>query len=339
MVGVDDFPGFSALDNLVTAGSGDGVGDMLQEAKIEADYLAKLQDSDGGFYFLVYPREREYESNALPQNGDAQVVWPKTTSATAYMEKAMLGRKRQNDVVHQYAQNADRVLPPSAIPLGNLQTGPVYTGTYGTELAALTATKDQASRSASGTIIGVPATPSKDASFKVSLDAPGMDLDGARIVREGSGQQPAYGETYTYKPSGYGRQWIEAEAQWADGRRVYARTNLFAENGLGSASMATDDSTATAGDESDPAVYTFTRTGGTTGTVTVKFTLSGTAAKWTDYRRPEGDMPEEIVIPAGASSAQLTLVATGSPGTVILTLDGDTGYNIGKPNNGTVTLK
>jgi len=63
--------------------SGDGISDVLQEAKWEADYLAKLQDADGGFYFLVYPKTREYESNVLPDHGDAQVVWPKNTAATA----------------------------------------------------------------------------------------------------------------------------------------------------------------------------------------------------------------------------------------------------------------
>jgi len=80
---VDSFNGVAALDNLGLPESGDSISDVLQEAKIEADYLAKLQDSDGGFYFLVYPREREYESDVLPDQGDAQVVWPKTTSATA----------------------------------------------------------------------------------------------------------------------------------------------------------------------------------------------------------------------------------------------------------------
>jgi hypothetical protein len=604
MVGVDDFPGVSALDNLGIPGSGDGIGDLIQEAKIEADYLAKLQDADGGFYFLVYPREREYESNVLPQNGDAQVVWPKTTAATAaavaalaeagsspafkkafpdaayaYMEKAKLGWKflndaiakygkagayqkithygddfthddelawaaaalfaatgdqsyhtklkswydpanpdtrrwgwvhayssygnaarsyafavrsgrrsageldsaylakceaellaagndaltasrhsaygtsfpentkavqsagwyfssaqafditvaqqiapkadyldaiirnlnyeagsnpvnvcyitglgwkRQNEIVNQYAQNDDRVLPPNGIPLGNLQTGPVYTGTYGTELAALTFPRDDAGtaptpfydrwsdtfnvttefvhldqgrslaslaymaartqtkgqkwKSAAGTIVGVPATLSPNTTFKVSLDVPGMDLDGARIVWEASGQQPAFGETYTYKPSGYGAQWIEAEAQWPDGRRVFARKTLFAENGSPTISVTATDAVATVGNPGDTAVYTFTRTGSTTNAVTVKFSFTGTAAKWTDYRRPAGDMPEELVIPAGATSAKLTIEAvdnsTGAdPATVILTLDGGSGYNLGSPSSATVTLK
>jgi hypothetical protein len=72
------------LDNLGIPESGDGISDIMQEAKQESDFLAKLQDADGGFYFIVYPKTREYEgglSGAAP--GDTQVVWPKNTSATA----------------------------------------------------------------------------------------------------------------------------------------------------------------------------------------------------------------------------------------------------------------
>ena len=79
----DAFPGVAALDNLGIPESGDGKSDLLQEAKWEADFLAKMQDNDGGFYFLVYPKERKYEDNVLPNHGDPQVVWPKNTSATA----------------------------------------------------------------------------------------------------------------------------------------------------------------------------------------------------------------------------------------------------------------
>jgi len=80
---VDSIPGVASLDNLGIPESGDGIPDVLQEAKWEADFLAKMQDADGGFYFLVYPKDREYESNVLPENGDPQVVWPKSTSVTA----------------------------------------------------------------------------------------------------------------------------------------------------------------------------------------------------------------------------------------------------------------
>jgi hypothetical protein len=79
----DNFPGARELDNLGWPESGDGKSDLLQAAKWEADFLVKMQDSDGGFYFLVYPKTRRYEENVLPDQGDPQVVWPKTTAATA----------------------------------------------------------------------------------------------------------------------------------------------------------------------------------------------------------------------------------------------------------------
>lgn len=83
MFAVDNLPGVAALDNLGIPESGDGVSDVLQEAKWESDFLAKMQDTDGGFYYSVYPINREYESDVLPENGDPQVVWPKNTVSTA----------------------------------------------------------------------------------------------------------------------------------------------------------------------------------------------------------------------------------------------------------------
>ena len=83
MFAVDSLPGISALDNLGIPESGDGVSDVLQEVKWESDFLAKMQDTDGGFYYSVYPINREYEYDVLPENGDPQVVWPKNTVSTA----------------------------------------------------------------------------------------------------------------------------------------------------------------------------------------------------------------------------------------------------------------
>jgi hypothetical protein len=79
----DAFPGAGDLDNLGLPESGDGRSDLLQIAKWESDFLAKMQDADGGFYFLVYPRDRPYEDDVLPEHGDPQVVFPKTTAVTA----------------------------------------------------------------------------------------------------------------------------------------------------------------------------------------------------------------------------------------------------------------
>jgi hypothetical protein len=89
MFAADVFPGVTQLDNLGLPESGDGVGDILQEIKYEADFLAKMQDADGGFYFLVYPRQREYESDVTPDEGDPQVVFPKNTAVTAAATAAL----------------------------------------------------------------------------------------------------------------------------------------------------------------------------------------------------------------------------------------------------------
>jgi len=83
MIAVDLSPGAAMLDNLGVPESGDGAGDLLQEALREADFLARMQDADGGFWFMVQPRDRPYESDRLPDRGDPQVVFPKNTAATA----------------------------------------------------------------------------------------------------------------------------------------------------------------------------------------------------------------------------------------------------------------
>ncbi len=83
MFAADSLPGAGELDNLGLPESGDGISDLLQEAKWEADFLAKMQDADGGFYYARYPRDREYENDVLPEHGDPEVVWPKNTMATA----------------------------------------------------------------------------------------------------------------------------------------------------------------------------------------------------------------------------------------------------------------
>src|SRR5439155_7511115 len=89
MFAADALDGVGDLDNLGLPESGDGKSDFLQLAKWEADFLAKIQDTDGGFAFLVYPRERRYEDNVPPDRGDPQVLYPKTTAATASATAAL----------------------------------------------------------------------------------------------------------------------------------------------------------------------------------------------------------------------------------------------------------
>lgn len=488
---VDSLPGVAALDNLGIPESGDGISDVMQEAKWEADFLAKMQDADGGFYFLVYPQNREYESNVTPDHGDPQVVWPKTTSVTAasvaalaqaatsplfkktypataalYMQKAQLGWqfltnaiarygkngayqkitaygdnfadndefawaacqmylatgdtnihqmllswfdpsdpatwrwgwwrmsesyghairsyafavqsgrvastnqldptflakcqaqivaagndaltwsqqsaygtsfpyetkavesagwyfscdqafdmtvayqlnpssnyisamlanmnyeggcnpvnmsyveglgwKRERDIVSQWALNDTRVLPPSGIPVGNVQSDFGYLWDYGPELeemcfpsdgaaaapypfydrwgdswnvttemvilnqarglgtlaflAAQTPYQTQAWQAVSAQINVPTSVVPVGSNVTVSLQAPGLDLTSARITWEARDQQPEFGPTFTFAPVNNGTQWVEAEAQYTDGRRVFAAANFTANS-------------------------------------------------------------------------------------------------------------
>lgn len=184
-----------------------------------------------------------------------------------------LGWKRQREIVHQYAMNDARVLPPPGIPLGNIQEGFMYLEHYKKELGALTFPPDggkenpypfydrwgdsfnvttefvavnqaralagaaalmartplktQPWRSATATIAGVPKTVTAGGSITARLSVEGLDAANARIVWEASGQQPVFGETFTFSPAA-GPQWIEAEAQLPDGRRAFARMEFEA---------------------------------------------------------------------------------------------------------------
>ena len=486
---VDNIPGVSTLDNLGIPESSDGIPDTLQEAKWEADFLVKMQDADGGFYFLVYPINEEYE-NALPQNGEAQVVWPKNTSvsaaataalaeagssptmkryyptqAAAYLAAAEkgwaflqaatakygtsryqkltfysddwqdndeyawaasalyaatgtaayqtqlfalfpnpadpstfrwgwwsmaegwgnairdyafaassgrlpasdldasylavcraqivaagnnvvawaadsaygtpfppetkavlgggwyfsldqasdaavaylvspnpayvdalvsalnyeggtnpvnvtyitgLGLKRQHNTVDQFGVNSRRILPPSGIPLGQVTAGFEYLSSYGSELSELSFPTDSGTTdtypyydrwsdaynvtqefitvnqarsfmataflasmtSSSGGTWAAPAatitvpstTVPLNTALTLTVQVPGVDLTGARIVWEGRDQQPAFGSTYTVVPVNNGDQWAEVEVEWPDGRRAFAENDFQANS-------------------------------------------------------------------------------------------------------------
>lgn len=606
---VDSIPGAAACDNLGLPGSGDGVSDLLQEAKWEADFLARLQDDDGGFYFLVGPRDRAYESDVLPDHGDPQVVWPKNTAATAaavaalaqtassprfkevypdaaadYLRRAEdgwlfltaalerhgprgayqrfthygdnhrhddelawaaaelflatgreeyhqkfrmwcdpanaetrrwgwwrlneawghairsyafgarsgrvparrlnlpllakcereieaagrdawqssdesaygtslpaqtkrmrgggwhfsldqgfdlvvaslldypaandprprfleaylanlnyeagtnpvnmsyltgVGRRRPRELVHQFAQNDRRVFPPSGLPIGNIQAGQPYLARYRSELGALSFPEDGAAtapypyydrwtdthnvstefvivnqaralagllwlaattdaglrpwKPSAGKITGLPEKIAVGETVTARLIAPeGLDLTHAEVVWEAAGAVTGRGESFTFKPAAHGPQWVEAEATWPDGRRIFAVAELSADNGRPVVTVSAPQPAASVA-EGTRATFLFQRTGDLAAPLTVRFVLRGSAAKWKDYRRPEGDMPVEIEIRAGRDSAVMVIqpMAEGlgaDTRELLLGLKPDETYNIGSPREARVTL-
>ncbi|MBI4661746.1 MAG: glycoside hydrolase family 9 protein [Verrucomicrobia bacterium] len=603
MFAVDAFPKAAELDNLGLPESGDRISDLLQEAKWEADFLAKMQDADGGFYFLVYPRNRAYESDVLPERGDPQIVWPKNTSATAagvaalaqcassphfrkhypeaaelYFEKALkgwkfltnavakygkdgsyqklisygnefmhddelawaacelylatgqeeyhqqlrrwfdpassatwrwswwrmfesygnairsyafaartgrlatnqlntnflaacerqilftgsdvlnrsrqnaygtsfpaetkrvrsagwyfstdqafdlavasllkpdqefvraylynlnyeggcnpvnvcyvtgLGLKRQTEIVHHYALNDARQMPPSGLPLGNIQDQFPYLDLYGGELGKLTFPSDGATyapypfydrwadtfnvsteftivnqaRSLAGLallvaqtelkhqgwqpvsarITGLPAEVGTNVAVTARLEVPGMNLEQANIVWEASSQGPGSGFSFTFIASKPAPYWVEAEAQWPDGRRVFAEADVVATNGLPIVTVVATDADAAEG-ASNPGVFAFTRRGSVQTPLTVRFQLAGTATGLTDYRSASGTVPDFIVIPADATTATLELRPVDDAAyevweSIVLTLTATPSYVLGTQREAFITIR
>jgi hypothetical protein len=109
----DFFPGVAGLDNLGMPESSDGIPDIIQAAMWEARFISKAQDSDGGFYFLVYPRDRPYEDDVLPDDGDLQVVFGKNTAVTAAAAAALAQASRSKHVQKHFPDQAARFLTQS----------------------------------------------------------------------------------------------------------------------------------------------------------------------------------------------------------------------------------
>lgn len=609
MFAVDSIPGAEECDNLGLPESGDGVADLLQEAKWEADFLAQMQDDDGGFYFLVGPRDRAYESDVLPDQGDSQVVWPKNTAATAaavaalaqaassprfretypdvaadYLNRARkgwqflmaafnrlgpqgsyqrfthygdnhghddelawaaaelylatgeeefhrkfllwcdpgsdrtrrwgwwrlsecwgnairsyafgarsgrlgvarlkadllakcereieaagrdalrnsddsaygtsfpvqtkrmrgggwyfsldqgfdlvvaslldyppgadprprfleaylanlnyeagtnpvnltyvtgLGQRRPRELVHQFAANDRRVLPPSGLPVGNIQAGQPHLPRYGAELGALSFPGDGAAtapyayydrwtdthnvsvefvivnqaralaglvwlaarteagrqpwRPAAGKITGLPEKGAAGEKVAARFVAPdGLDPAEAQVIWEAADGTTGTGPDFSFTPGEFGLQWVEAEARWPDGRRAFAVVGTDARVERPSVTVSALQPVASVA-EGTRAVIEFRRTGDLARPLTVHFLLGGSAAKWSDYRRPEGDMPVQMTIPAGKASVPMTLqpmasgLGTATREVSVKIKPGKT-YHAGTPREARVTL-
>ena len=94
-------------------------------------------------------------------------------------------------------------------------------------------------------------------------------------------------------------------------------------------------------------VYNFTRSGATTNSLTVNFTLGGTATRGNDYNAYGGNFVSpttgNIVFASGQTTAQIEIVTTGDTvkeanETIAFTLASGTGYTIGTPSAVTTTI-
>ncbi len=131
-----------------------------------------------------------------------------------------------------------------------------------------------------------------------------------------------------------------------DGFTRLATSNpIILQSGLPVVTITVSDGTATEGNSSDTAMFTVSRTGGTSAPLAVNYTISGTATNGVDYQslNVNNSSNGSVTIPAGASSAAITIiplndnVAEGNE-TVVLTLSPNAAYTVGAPASGTVTI-
>jgi hypothetical protein len=100
--------------------------------------------------------------------------------------------------------------------------------------------------------------------------------------------------------------------------------------------VATD---ASADELGDPGIFTLTRTGSTASSLTVNYTMGGTATNGTDYVT----LPGTATIAGGSTTTTVTLspvndsLAEGSE-TAVMTITAGTGYSVGFPSSATVTI-
>jgi len=100
---------------------------------------------------------------------------------------------------------------------------------------------------------------------------------------------------------------------------------------------ATQPNATTSGNS--PGTFTVTRTGDTSGPLTVSYSVGGTAVNGVDYQA----LPGSVTLPAYVSSATITVspnptLSTSPSTTVTLTLASGGSYSVGSPNTATVTI-
>jgi len=91
-------------------------------------------------------------------------------------------------------------------------------------VGAQTATASLPWKVTSTATIVAPSTASVGSTITLSVNAGSIDLTGARITWEAQGQQPAFGTTFSVKPTTAGSNWAEVEITWPDGRRMFGAT-------------------------------------------------------------------------------------------------------------------
>jgi hypothetical protein len=176
----------------------------------------------------------------------------------------------------------------------------------------------------------------------VSFTATANDPDGSIVAYDwdfGDGSTsttPAPVRTFQQDGTYLVRVRVTDNVGSSNSRWIYV--TLGAPTGLPLVTISAADATA-AEPGADTAVFTVTRTGSTTGDISVNFSVLGSAIEGNDYQ-PVGN---SITIPDGLASATIVIIPindafTESSETVIATLASGTGYAVGRAANATIEI-
>lgn len=109
LAGYDAFPGHLMKDDLHVPESGNGVPDVLEEAKWELDWLENMQDpNDGGVFCIVKPDGaiEYYENRRMDDPSPSRrLLYPKDTTCTAHFAGA-LAKAGANEYIRKYYPDA-----------------------------------------------------------------------------------------------------------------------------------------------------------------------------------------------------------------------------------------
>jgi hypothetical protein len=120
------FPDRFQEDNLGLPCSGNGIPDLLDEAKWELDWLENMQDSDGGVFGVIRPKNGGYE-NHLPPAKSGRLMFPKDTVFTAAYAAALAKAARSPAVTRHYPDDAPRYLRKARAAWAWLEKNQRYT--------------------------------------------------------------------------------------------------------------------------------------------------------------------------------------------------------------------
>jgi len=336
--------GLDHLANSYVSATGSTTDNLGNVVQFPWTIVRTLRDPASGNVHLFIANQSSNSSSTITGFENWRVLAWKQLSGAAYASSNPLGvagpEPIQTQMVTPPKTGSPLVVPPISVnhitlsPSGN----PVDTTP---PVVSMTAP-------ASGAVVSGSVVVSANASDNVGVTGLQFKWDGVNLGNPFTAS-PFSGMLDT-KTAANGMHALTADAWDAAGNHTFASLVIIKVANtsappviLPSVSVVASVATAVIGTTNYGALV-FTRSGSTSAPLTLNYSLGGTAVKWDDYRRPVvGDMPVSIVIPAGANSCTMNLMAVGnenkvSPETVTLTLSSAPGYALTTASSATITI-